>query len=143
MIRRLMRAVHGELPDFTVRDYLSRWHLVPRNRCANAYVHRLVESDVPVPHDHPWANVSIVLRGTYREHFHDGTYLDRRPGAIVLRSARQLHWLQIIDGPVVTLFLTGPRRRVWGFMTTHGWVEHYAFDRQQTADQLPKEATCT
>lgn len=125
MIGRLARAIRGEAPTFTVGNYLHRWHLIPRNRWANVYLHRFHESDGPDVHDHPWFNVSIVLRGAYREHSHDGTYRDRGPGAVVFRQARVLRRLEILSGPVTTLFLTGPRRRVWGFVTAAGWVPYY------------------
>lgn len=120
-------------PDFQVGNYLRRWWLIPRNRWANAYLHRFDDSDGPDPHDHPWWNVSIILRGRYREHYHDGTYRDRRAGCIVVRHPNVLHRLQVINGPVWTLFITGPRRRVWGFMTPDGWIrwDRYAGQRDE------------
>jgi hypothetical protein len=110
-------------------DYMRRWWLWPRNRWFNAYLHRLGSSDdARAYHDHPWFNVSIILRGSYREHFHDGTSKVRKPGHIVFRSARTLHRLEIIE-PATTLFLTGPRVRVWGFQTPdEGWIPHDDWD---------------
>lgn len=115
-------------PDFKVGDYLHRWWLVPKNRWANVYLHRFHESDEPVPHDHPWMNVSVLLRGRYREHYHDGTWRDYGPGAVIFRQARSLHWLEVLEGPVTTLFLTGPRRRQWGFQTPSGWVPSWRYE---------------
>lgn len=118
-------------PDFTVGNYLRRWWVIPRNRIANVYLHRFGDSDGQDVHDHPWFNVSIILRGRYREHFHDGTWRDRRAGMVVARQARLLHRLEVLDGPVWTLFLTGPVLREWGFMTRSGWVhwDQYKGDR--------------
>lgn len=138
MITRLQRAITGRDPNFTVGDYLHRWHLVPRNRWVNAYLHRFHESDGPDVHDHPWCNVSIILRGRYREHSHDGTYRDRGPGAVIFRGARVLHRLELLDGPVTTLFLTGPRRRVWGFMTPRGWIPFHVYEGQRS---VPRSTT--
>lgn len=109
-------------PDFSVGNYLRRWWVIPRNRFANVYFHKINESDGQHVHDHPWWNVSIILRGCYREHLHDGTARIRRPGHIIFRSALQLHRLEVIEGPVYTLFITGRHRRHWGFMTPTGWV---------------------
>jgi hypothetical protein len=110
-------------PDFRVGAYLKRWYLIPRNRFLNVYFHRFEESDGQDVHDHPWWNVSIVLRGRYREHYHDGTSKIRRPGSIVVRHPLVLHRLEILTPRVNTLFLTGPRLRVWGFLTRAGWVQ--------------------
>jgi len=128
LINRLLGA-----PNYTVGDYLHRWYLVPRNRFANAYLHRFSVSDGQDVHDHPWFNVSIILRGRYREHYHDGTYRNRRPGMVVFRGARLLHRLEVLDGPVWTLFLTGPRRRDWGFMTREGWVHFESYTGERGA----------
>ena len=118
-------------PDFTVGSYLHRWWIIPRNRIANIYLHRFDDDDGPTPHDHPWWNVSIILAGSYREHFHDGTYKDRKPGHVVVRHPLVLHRLEILRGPVRTLFLTGPTVRRWGFMTPSGWVYHETFTAEQ------------
>ena len=48
-------------------------------------------------HDHPWVNVSVVLSGRYREHFHDGTSVVRKPGHIVFRGARTLHRIELLS----------------------------------------------
>lgn len=111
-------------------DYMRRWWLWPRNRFFNAYLHKLGSSDdARAYHDHPWFNVSIILKGSYREHFHDGTSKVRRAGHIVFRSALTLHRLEIIE-PVLSLFITGPRVREWGFLTPDdGWVHHLEYEK--------------
>lgn len=110
-------------------DYMRRWWVWPRNRFFNAYLHKLGSSDDAMAyHDHPWWNVSIILKGSYREHFHDGTNKVRRAGHIVFRSALTLHRLEIIE-PVTSLFITGPRVRNWGFLTPdEGWIPHEEWD---------------
>lgn len=121
-------------PDFELPGYLRRWYVIPRNRWWNLYLHQILGSDSQDPHDHPAWNISIVLRGSYREHFNDATFRVRRPGSVTLRLARELHRLELIDGaPVWTLWINGAKLRRWGFQTSGGWVpwDEYpmAFDR--------------
>lgn len=127
----LERWMVGRAPSLRVRGYLMRWMLFPRNRWCNVYLHRFRDSDDPVPHDHEYGNVSIILAGRYLEHWHDGQSSMRRPGSIVVRGGRVLHWLEVVDGPVWTLFLHGPRFRVWGFMhPQRGWIHHDDYFRE-------------
>lgn len=46
------------------------------------------------------------------------------PGDVNEKKAAELHRLQIIKGPVVTLVTRGPQVREWGFQTDEGWVHH-------------------
>ena len=121
-------------------SYLERWHLVPRNRWFNVYLHRFGQDDPSDLHDHPWKNCSLVLRGRYREHFHDGSWLDRSPGALVLRGSMTLHRLEILTPSVTTLFVTGPVRRSWGFMTHAGWLpfQRYKDVYPNASDEWPR-----
>ena len=121
------RATHPA--HFGVDNYLRRWRLFPDRsgmdtHVGNIYLHRFEDSDQPVPHDHPYWNVSIILSGRYLEHWHDGESVIRSPGCVVFRSSRTLHWLEILGAPVWTLFFHGPRRREWGFQTSTGWIQH-------------------
>lgn len=103
--------------------YLRRWHLIPRNRLFNLYLHHFVASDVPVPHDHPWWNVSVVLDGVYDEFvLHtdtDAPYTvahTRRLLSVVLRRPQTAHYIELPEGAGAwTLFFTGPVVRDWGF----------------------------
>jgi hypothetical protein len=114
-------------PDFIVGDpaapYLRRWWIIPRNRWFNVYLHHFLRSDDDrALHDHPWWNVSILLRGEYLEHMPGGVVKRRRPGVPVLRSAEAAHRVELIGGyPVWSLFITGPRIREWGFHCSKGW----------------------
>lgn len=110
-------------PDFVVGDnYLRRWWVVPRNPFCSVYLHEILRSDDDrALHDHPWENTSIVLAGGYIEHTLDGGF-ERRAGDVVNRSAETLHRLVVPDGGrAVTLFMTGPRVREWGFACPQGW----------------------
>jgi hypothetical protein len=112
-------------PDFVIGPpadpYLERWWLIPRNRWFNVYLHRFRHSDDDrALHDHPWWNVSILLRGEYVEITPKGEWV-RRAGAVVFRAARAAHRIELRKGHVWTLFLTGPVVREWGFLCPKGW----------------------
>jgi hypothetical protein len=103
------------------RPYMLRWWVIPRNRFFNIYLHHFLRSDDDrALHDHPWWNLSILLRGRYLEHTRDRIRL-RHAGCMVLRRATCAHRIELIDGPVWTLFLTGPKIRSWGFHCPQGW----------------------
>ncbi len=108
--------------------YLERWHVIPRNRWFNVYLHRFLRSDDDrALHDHPWVNLSVLLRGAYLEHRPGGDAPAlRRAGAMVLRGPATAHRIELIEErPVWTLFLTGPKVREWGFHCPAGW-RHWA-----------------
>lgn len=119
-------------PDVVIggfeRPYLRRWWLVPRNRVANAYLHEFLRSDDDrALHDHPWANASVILRGSYTEHTIDAGGVHRRrifaAGDVKLRGPRAAHRVELHDGPCWTLFITGPNVRTWGFhCPERGWI---------------------
>ncbi len=114
--------------DFIIGDpdepYMKRWWLVPRDVEAdqNVYLHKIIrDDDDRALHDHPWPSVSIVLHGTLREVLPEGERL-LKPGSVVRRNAKDAHRLEVVDGPVWTLFVTGRREREWGFHCPNGWV---------------------
>ena len=121
--RQCLRIPRG--PDFVIggRDnpYLKRWWIIKRNQWFNIYLHHFLRSDDDrALHDHPWWNLSILLKGRYIEHMPKGQALRRR-GQMVLRGATAAHRVELIDGPVWTLFITGPKIREWGFHCPLGW----------------------
>lgn len=102
-------------------DYLWRWYLIPRNRFFNIYLHRFGRSDYDrALHDHPWASVSLLLKGEMIEHSFKGIKHIYR-FLPVFRSAKFAHRLELVKGPVWTLFITGPKQRSWGFYCPNGW----------------------
>lgn len=57
------------------RKYLVRWHMIPRNRFFNVYLHFFVHGDDDrALHDHPWRSWSLLLDGRYREHTSEWMY---------------------------------------------------------------------
>ena len=106
--------------------YLKRWWVIPRNPVFNIYLHQILRPDDDVLHDHPWWNLSILLRGGYVETTPRGAFT-RRPGSVVFRFAKALHSLAPLGGGCWSLFITGPRFRTWGFACPKGWVPYYQF----------------
>ncbi len=110
-------------PDFVIGDdYLRRWWIIPRNEGCNIYLHEILASDDDrALHDHPWDNTSMLLDGEYVEHTPKGSF-QRKAGSIVTRKATDAHRLEIADGGrAVSLFMTGPKLREWGFHCPKGW----------------------
>lgn len=128
-------------PDFVIGDnYLRRWWIVPRNDYANVYLHEILASDDDRGiHGHPWSNRSFLIDGEYVEHTprYMGSYCGpgngkpgadeiishvRRAGSVITRDADQAHRLEILpNGRAISLFMTGPAVREWGFWCASGW----------------------
>ncbi len=139
------RIMSRRKPDFVIGGadgpYLNRWWAIPRNPCFNIYIHEFRASDDDrALHDHPFASVSLALRGEMHEVYLDHVRypeLDRgfqrtfintvaqrsiRPGDLVYRSAKFAHRMIVPTPGAVTLFITGPRIREWGFHCPRGWI---------------------
>lgn len=101
-------------PDFIITredgtPYLRRWWIIPRNPWFNIYLHHIQgDDDDRALHDHPWPNVSVVLKGGYWEvlPFTPLTPLPegwtppklrawRGPGSIVFRRPTAAHRLEL------------------------------------------------
>lgn len=116
--------------------YLRRWYFTPwsddkhklkRKRLPNIYLHHILKSDDDrALHDHPWDNVSIILKGGYIEHVFayepvEGQPLPpivqkrRRAGHIVRRQGGMAHRIELYrEGKPTPLF----------YMTQGGLKEH-------------------
>ena len=116
--------------------YMKRMPLIPRNRWFNVYLHVYTGPDNRDEglHDHPWHSLSIRLWGRKLAEYRPSDWVPpARWGPkrghwmlvvlprIVLRQATDPHAICWGTWPVVTLFITGPRKRDWGFYTDEGW----------------------
>lgn len=123
--------------------YLRRWWVIPRNRWFNIYLHHFCRSDDDrALHDHPWCNLSILIKGEYLEYLPTGAVKLRKPWRpwapwrFVFRLPSTAHRVELrrffgvmgprgphgsSEAPVWTLFITGPRVREWGFLCPQGW----------------------
>ena len=135
--------LHRE-PDFVIGSpdapYLRRWHLIPKNKWFNIYLHHILKSDDDrALHDHPWINMSIVLKGGYweimpysnKDKVHVLSCKWRWPGSVVFRLPSAAHRLKLEKRPKLiqcwSLFITGPRVREWGFHCPNRWVHWREF----------------
>lgn len=136
-------SIMRQEPHFTIGgNYMQRWFLIPRNDRMNLYLHRTLRSDEDVMHDHPWDNTSFVIDGGYLEHTPEGTF-ERQPGQVIHRKATDVHRLELIDGrPSVSLFMTGPKVREWGFHCPKGWVHWKDFTGGYHEGRSEKGAGC-
>lgn len=133
--------IAARAPDFMVGKptdpYLLRWYVIPRNRWLNVYLHRFRRSDDDrALHDHPWCWLSLLLEGAYVEHtIAQGGVHNRQvitAGTVRVHRPRFAHRLEVRReyGPCWTLFITGPRVRVWGFLCPErGWVPWDVFTK--------------
>lgn len=118
-------------PDFIIgpesSPYLLRWWVIPRNRFFNIYLHIILRSDDDrALHDHPWVNASFILNGCYQELTPCGLF-ERKCGSLTLRFPTSAHRIIITDKPAMSLFVTGPKVREWGFHCPSGWVHWEKF----------------
>ncbi len=137
--------------------YMRRWHLTPRNPFFQVYLHHFTRSDDDrALHDHPWPSLSILLDGGLiewrfmRPHLKAEAGYQRIPfyeGDVVYRPAALAHRIELCAGfynsvdagvekewfgpavPAMTLFITGPKIRPWGFHCPGGWVPWEVFTR--------------
>lgn len=126
-------------PDFIIGEpepYMLRWYLIRKNRWLNVYLHQIWRSDDDrAHHDHPWQSVSLMLAGPMGEWIKTDRgqrYREINPGALIYRGARFAHRLEVLNRESrdvsghlrvhpITLFVTGPKVREWGWHCPKGW----------------------
>ena len=131
------------IPDRrTGRDYMHRYYIFLKDRKwfpFNVTLHKILISDDPIFHDHPWPYMTIILKGGYWEHIPvfntQGKMIAQfqrwhGPGSVIVRGAKDYHWLELDEnvGPTTTLFFMGPQQRDWGFLKgfdkKSDWIQH-------------------
>lgn len=126
-IDRWFIARKATVPTFSFApEYADELAQMP-SEVENIYLHGYHRGDADEPHDHPWPNASLVVRGWYVENIYalDGRLLGsvtRRAGDIVLRSATSVHAILETSPDCLSLFATLPKQRDWGFHTAGGFV---------------------
>lgn len=131
--------------------YVERWYVHPksqrktdpnntayvhsRGNLFGIYIHRFLASDEDeAKHDHPRHNISIVIDRGFWEHI-KGRRVWRAPGTIVFRRATTPHRIELEfssgvprhSHEAISLFITGPRIREWGYHCAGGWVPWQTF----------------
>ena len=129
-------------PDFVIGGvddpYMLRWYLLPRNRWFNIYLHKFLRSDDDrALHDHPWPSLSLVLCGCGIEHRKNGPRVFRA-GDVIFRGPRFAHQIEIVNGPIWTLFIRGPKVREWGFHCPQGWRHWREFVQETDEGNIGK-----
>ena len=88
------------------------------------YIHQIYKADEDKHlHDHPWDYMSLCLKGSFIE---EGEKIITvvKPGSFIARKATRFHKIrEMITTSANTLFITGPRRRVWGYDVNDVWIE--------------------
>lgn len=126
------------IPCLDGTDYLVRLRIV-QTPWFGIYLHDIHKDDGDrAPHNHPWAFLSIVLRGYYTERLYPDP--EWRPDHYVLQThtARSAHRMgrgsahRIVDAApgLKTLILTGPRRASWGFFIGGKYTDWAEYERQ-------------
>lgn len=114
MARRFMDTEPSQVLGPDGDPYLRRWWLEKDRSTGSVYIHQMLRSDRDEEfHDHPSANLSIVLEGEMIEHTPEG--ITRwRAGDIVARRPEDRHRIEI-EAPLITMWIMGPKVREWGF----------------------------
>jgi hypothetical protein len=125
-------------PDLVIGDppQTLRWHLFHRWGL-QVSLHRWLKSDTDrALHDHSADNISILLSGCYIEWFFTPSSdprwrpdvpfpaYERRvriPFVPYFRKAETPHRVELVNGPVWTLWIRFKPRREWGFWCPKGW----------------------
>tara|TARA_X000000950_G_scaffold167482_1_gene204538 strand:+ start:19926 stop:20363 length:438 start_codon:yes stop_codon:yes gene_type:complete len=115
--------------------YLIRYYVFLKDRKDfpfNFTLHKVLVSDEPKLHDHPWNWGAFILKGGYWENTPEGRFW-RGPGSLRFRKAEDLHWLELAkdkDGneiPCWSLFFMGQKRKDWGFMHDGKWIDNTTY----------------
>lgn len=127
-----LQIVRGE------ETYLGRWYAIPRNHFFNVYIHEIIGDDEDDPHDHPWFSLSLCLEGALIEETYSFEKKNKisdilwysfstkmvSAGDLRFRTPWMIHRLLLpgLDSyeKAVTLFITGPNLRTWGFWCWKG-----------------------
>jgi hypothetical protein len=147
MLKIKERVACSRPPDVVIggkdNPYLLRWHVIPRNRFFNIYLHLFLRSDDDrALHDHPWANASFLIDGAYVEHTISQGGINRRKACLagdfsVRLSGKKAHRIELTNGPCWTIFITGPRYRQWGFHCPDaGWRHWQDFTSKHDSGQV-------
>ena len=136
---------------------LDRLTVVKHRRIGGLLLHRFYpNADDRNVHDHPWWFMTLVLRGGYddmkqcRQCEGSGRFYDEvdfyacprckgegvimrermRAGMLRFRPALHAHRTQVSSSGCVTLVLTGPTVREWGFYLGSSWQQWRSYIRQ-------------
>lgn len=102
--------------------HFKRWRLI---ECPffNIYIHRIYVRDKDKHlHDHPWSYFSFILKGEYIEETPEGLNT-KYECSFGIKKSTDFHKIHTVVRPVTSLFITGPKKRVWGYDVDGTWVD--------------------
>ena len=129
-------------PYFHLKGYMDRWWLfnpygedrsLPEEERHTAKypwfrsyrIHYILREDLARDkHNHPWPARTVILRGWYVEERGDDVFFRQEGDTATLTPDTFHNITHVSDGGVWTLFITGPYKKDWGFMTKNGFVLH-------------------
>jgi len=137
----LKKIITKRKPDFIIpytnkTTYMKRWHVIPKNKFFNIYLHEFSQPDPDnILHDHPWFSISYILYSGYTEHTikNGGIHCHKelKRGNLKFRIPWYTHRIShVLVNQCRTLFITGPVLRTWGFhQPIMGWMEHLEYKK--------------
>ena len=121
--RRVIRDRESKQP------YLIRYYVFLKDRKKfpfNITVHKVLKSDKPVLHDHPWNYSTFIIKGGYWEWYpllaDNGEVVGssrkwRGPGSFIRAKANSMHRVELEPGITPwTIFIPGKKKKDWGFI---------------------------
>lgn len=129
-----IRSKTGEL-------HFRRWRIIETSRFS-VYIHGIYKADEDKHmHDHPWDYTRIILSGFYDECFINEAGRQEStvttPWKIIKRKAEMLHTIrELYTKRVFTLFITGRKRREWGYRVDNQWIDHVTYRRLKNEGRL-------
>ena len=136
--KRVITDRDGKVP------YLIRYYLFLKERKNfpfNITLHKVLVSDEPTLHDHPWGYATLILKGGYWEWLPQFNSIGekigevavwRKPGSFRWCGANNYHRIELDpDVECWTLFMPGPQKRDWGFLVKNQWVQHDQYLNQK------------
>lgn len=120
--------------------HFRRWRLLSTPWFA-IYIHGIYKADEDEHyHDHPWDYISIGLKGYGFEEHYKGGHVDHnliKPFGVIRRKAEEFHKIEsLFKSPIYTLFITGKRRREWGYSYNGSWLDHKTYRKLKSRGQL-------
>ena len=119
--------------------YLKRYYIFASSHF-NILLHQFWSSDPDDLHTHPWNNITILLKGGYKEYHINGECDNRQPGFFTYRQADVFHRIALLDeskpGKTWSLFLHFKRLKKWGFLSGSKWIEAGEYGKMVDAPVL-------
>ena len=115
--------------------HFRRYQILKFGKLGGIYLHYFTQPDKDMfEHDHPWNFSTMILKGAYLEQY-GGKHRIRRFLSYKRYKAEDSHKIvDLIDGkPCWTLAFVGKRRRIWGYNTHKGWMDHKEYRSKKRA----------